>query len=119
MDIIEYRQDQHEKRMEAQDAKIDRIEAAIGDLRVSLVRVEAGLATVAASVSSLRETVTSLAASVSGLRATVILTGLGAVALVVAVLAYGQTWFGIGVSTRDIVRATVAEMRQEAASPKP
>ncbi len=98
VDITEYRLEQHEKRLEAQDAKMDRIEAAIGELRVSLARVEAG---------------------VSGLRATVILTGIGAVALVVGVLAYGQTWFGIGVSTRDIVRATVAEMRQDVEPPKP
>ncbi len=54
-----------------------------------------------------------------GLRATVILTGLGSVALVVAVLAYGQTWFGLGASTREIVRATVLELRQDAPPAKP
>jgi hypothetical protein len=31
----------------------------------------------------------------------------------VAVLAYGQTWFGLGVSARDIIRATVTEMHQQ------
>jgi hypothetical protein len=47
--------------------------------------------------------------SVAGLKPTIILTGLAVAALMVATLTYGQTWFGIGVSTRDIVRSTVAE----------
>lgn len=47
----------------------------------------------------------------AGTKTTVIGTGIAVVAVLIAVLSYGQTWFGIGVSTRDIVRATVAEMQ--------
>jgi hypothetical protein len=43
----------------------------------------------------------------------VIGTGIAAVVLIVAVLAYGETWFGLGVSARDIIRATVTEMHQQ------
>jgi hypothetical protein len=47
--------------------------------------------------------------STTGIKTTTVVTGIAAVGLVVAVLGYGQQWFGIGVSTRDIVRSAVAD----------
>lgn len=52
--------------------------------------------------------------STSGTKATIIGTGIAAVALVVGILAFGQQWFGIGLTTRDIVRATITEMQTQA-----
>jgi hypothetical protein len=57
--------------------------------------------------------------STAGIKTTVVGTGIAVVAIVIGVLAYGQTWFGIGISSRDIIRATVMEMRQAAAPPSP
>jgi hypothetical protein len=65
----------------------------------------------------------SIEATVGGTKATIIVTGIGTVvalfAAIVAVLTYGQAWFGIGVSTRDVIRATVSEMHAEAPAPSP
>jgi hypothetical protein len=60
--------------------------------------------------------------STAGIKATVILTGIASVALVVAILAFGQQWFGIGVSVRDIVHSAVSEYRiqsQQQPAPPP
>ena len=40
-------------------------------------------------------------------------TAVGLAAVLVAVLAYGQTWFGIGITNRDTVRAIVSEVVQQ------
>jgi hypothetical protein len=45
----------------------------------------------------------------AGIKPTIILTGLAVAALMVATRIYGQTWFGIGVSTRDVARSAVTE----------
>ena len=49
----------------------------------------------------------------AGVKSTVILTGLAVAALMLAVLTYGQAWFGIGVSTRDVVKSAVSEYFQQ------
>jgi hypothetical protein len=59
----------------------------------------------------------------SGIKTTVIVTGvstaLGVLAIVVGILSYGQQWFGIGVSTRDLIRATISEVQAQAHSQGP
>jgi len=44
-----------------------------------------------------------------GTKTTVMVTGLAVAALMVGILTYGQAWFGIGVSTRDVVKSAVSE----------
>jgi hypothetical protein len=56
-------------------------------------------------------------APLSGMKTTVIGTGVAVVALVIAVLTFGQQWFGTGVAVRDTIRATVTEMHVQAPSP--
>lgn len=55
--------------------------------------------------------------STGGVKATIIVTAVAVLALLVGILGYGQQWFGIGVTTRDIIRATVAEMGEKASKP--
>lgn len=86
------------------------------DLKIKLseaqgeVRLAEALGEVRTGFAQLNERLAALDRSTSGLKAVIIGTGIAAVAVVVAMLAYGQTWFGIGVATRDIIRATVSEM---------
>ena len=49
--------------------------------------------------------------STAGVKGTVVWVALGTIAIVIGVMAFGQQWFGIGMSTRDIVRTTVQEMQ--------
>ncbi|MBV8616870.1 MAG: hypothetical protein JOY66_24280 [Acetobacteraceae bacterium] len=92
-----------ELRIELAEARTDKKFAAmLGEMRTGFARLDARLDGVERAT--------------SGIKATVIGTGIAAVVLVIAVLAYGQTWFGIGVSTRDVVRAAVTEYRQQAIS---
>lgn len=60
---------------------------------------------------------TSVEHSVSSLRATIVGTWIGVVAVVIAVMAYGQAWFGSGLATRDLVRAVVSEYHQQTVPP--
>jgi hypothetical protein len=57
--------------------------------------------------------------STSGVKATIIGAALGTIAIVIGILTFGQQWFGIGMTARDIVRSTVIEMQQTAPSPAP
>ena len=92
-----------ELRIELAEARIDeKLAAMLGEMRTGFARLNARLDGVERAT--------------SGIKATVIGTGIAAVVLVIAVLAYGQTWFGIGVSTRDVVRAAVTEYHQQAIS---
>jgi hypothetical protein len=49
--------------------------------------------------------------STSGVKGIIVLAALGTIAVIVGILTFGQQWFGVGVTTRDIIRATVAEER--------
>jgi hypothetical protein len=55
--------------------------------------------------------------STAGVKATIIVVALTAIAIVVGVLAFGQQWFGIGITMRDIIRATVSEERLQRGTP--
>ena len=72
----------------------------MGEVRTGFARIETRL--------------DGLERSTSGLKATVITTGvfasLAIIAAILATLTYGQAWFGIGLTTRDVVRSTVAEV---------
>jgi hypothetical protein len=93
--------------LEAVEARTDaKIAGILGEVRV-------GFATLNGTIGKLEEKVDGVKDSTSGLKTTVIVTGIAAVALVVTVLAYGQTWFGIGVTTRDVVKSAVTEYIQQ------
>lgn len=85
---------------------------ALGQMRVGLAEIGGRIDAVGARLDGVER-------ATSGLKATVIGTGIGVVAVVIAVLTYGQTWFGIGISTRDVVKAAVSEYRQQLPSPLP
>lgn len=72
-----------------------------GEVREGFARTNERLDAVERSTGGIKTTVIT----------TVIGTGIAVVAIVIAVLTYGQTWFGIGISEREVIRATVAEMR--------
>ena len=98
-------------RLEAAEARSDTKVAQL------LGEIKAGFASLDGKVDGLKDRIDGVERTTSGLKATVILTGLGAVALVVGVLAYGQTWFGIGVTTRDVVKSAVSEYLQQQMAP--
>jgi hypothetical protein len=75
-------------------------------------RVDAGFADIRGQISSVNVRLDGIEKSTMGLRAAIFGTGVASVAVVIAILAYGQAWFGIGVSTREVVRATVMEVLQ-------
>jgi hypothetical protein len=106
-----------------------RLAEALGEMRTGLAdtrgEMRTGFADVRAAFAELRgemregfartnERLDAVEKSTGGIKTTVIGTGIAVVAIVIAVLAYGQTWFGIGISSRDVIRATVMEMRQTA-----
>ena len=78
-----------------------------------LKRVDVGFAEMRGTMTALDARLTNIERSTSGLKSTVIGTAVAVVAVVIGVLAYGQTWFGIGVSTRDTIRATVTELNSQ------
>jgi hypothetical protein len=87
-------------RIQLSEARADtKFAQLIGEMRAGFAGVDARLSAVERST--------------SGVKTTVIGTGVAVVAVVIAILAYGQTWFGIGVNTRDIIRATVSEYIQQ------
>ncbi len=61
----------------------------------------------------------SLERSVTGIKPTIIITGIALAGVIIAALTYGQAGFGLGVSTREIIKATVAEYAQQHPAPKP
>ena len=75
--------------------------------------MRAGFAELDGRIDRLADRVGALERSIAGVKPTVIATGIAAVAVVVAMMSYGQTWFGIGVSTRDVVKAAVTEYRAQ------
>ena len=76
-----------------------------GEMRTTSAELRGDLGKISARLDAVERTV-------AGTKTTVIATGIAVVAVIIAVLTYGQAWFGTGVSTRDMIRATVAEMQQ-------
>lgn len=87
-------------RIQLSEARTDtKFAQLIGEMRTGFARMDARLSAVERAT--------------TGLKATVIGTGVAVIAVVIGVLAYGQTWFGIGVNTRDVIRATITEYVQQ------
>jgi hypothetical protein len=57
--------------------------------------------------------------STGGVKATIVASVFFGIAIVIAVLGYGQQWFGIGITTRDTIRATIKEMQEPPLLPRP
>jgi hypothetical protein len=57
--------------------------------------------------------------STTGVKATIIATVAVGLGLAIGILGYGQQWFGIGMSTRDVVRQTVKEVLDQSALQQP
>jgi hypothetical protein len=98
-----------------------RLAEALGEMRTGFADVRTGFAELRGEMregfARTNERLDAVERSTGGIKTTVIGTGIAVVAIVIAVLAYGQTWFGIGISSRDVIRATVAEMRQAPSQP--
>jgi hypothetical protein len=82
------------------DAKFERV---LGEMRTGFANVEARLAAVEGSLGTLRTV----------FLPTVIGTGVGVVAIVVAVLAYGQNWFGSGLALREVVYRQISAQTEQ------
>ncbi len=105
---------------DAMEARADtKFAHLLGEMRVGFAGLSARQDIANARIEGLSSRIDGLERTTSGTKTTVIATGIGSVALVIAALAYGQTWFGIGISTRDVVRTTITEyLDQHPASPK-
>ena len=101
-----------ELRVQLAEARTDtKFAEMLGEVRIGFAKMDGRFGEIEARMGGLER-------STSGIKATVIGTGIAVVALVIAVMTYGQTWFGIGVSTRDVVKAAVTEYRQQQDSAK-
>lgn len=76
-------------------------------------RLDTGLAEIKGQIVAMNTRLEGIERITNGTKMTVILTGLTAVAVVITILAYGQSWFGVGISTRDAVIAEVTRMQQQ------
>ncbi len=100
-----------------------KLSSALGEIRAEFGHLRAEFGELKADVGYVRIKLDAVERSTTGLKGTVITTGqtagVGAVAIVIGVLAYGQTSFGIGVSTRDVIKASVSEYRQQEETTRP
>ncbi len=105
-------------RIDALGARLDgRIDALGGRVDAQGARLEGRIDALSGRMDGFGARIDALERATAGIKPTIIFTGLAVAALIVGVLTYGQTWFGIGVSTRDIVRATVTEYVQQHPEP--
>jgi hypothetical protein len=95
------------------NARFDGVDARFDGVDARFSGVEGRFAGVDGHVAGLEARMAAIERATSGIKTTVIGTGVAVVAVMVGILAYGQTWFGIGVDTRDIIRATVSEYVQQ------
>jgi hypothetical protein len=95
------------------------VRTGFAEVRTGFAEVRTEFAEVRASIATLASRLEAVEKSTAGIKPTVIGTGIAVVAVVISVLAYGQTWFGLGISSRDVIRATVLEMRETAAQTAP
>lgn len=90
-------------RLESMVARTDtKFAEMLGEMRT-------GFASINGRLDHLEKTGVDVKATISNVKTTVIGTGIGVLALTLAALSYGQAWFGIGVSTRDVVKSAVTE----------
>jgi hypothetical protein len=102
------------------DAKLGRAAAETDTKFAQLLgRIDSSNAEVKGEIKALSAHFTALERSTSGVKATIIATAAVGIAIVIAILGYGQQWFGIVMSTRYIVRQTVQEMQLPPVPPKP
>jgi hypothetical protein len=115
-----------ELRTQLAEAKTDKkFSDMLGEVRSGFAEINGKIGALdgrlSGSISALEARLSSLESQTSGIKTTVIVTGLAIAGLMIGVLTYGQAWFGIGVSTRDVVKSAVTEYIEEhpAPSPKP
>jgi hypothetical protein len=95
----------------AVEARTDaKIAQAIGEVRTGFATLDGRFVTISSRLDGLERTA-------SGAKTTTIVTGIAVVGVLVAILAYGQTWFGIGVASRDTIKAAVVEAIQQQGVP--
>jgi hypothetical protein len=100
------------------DAKLGKATAETDTKFAQLLgRIDSSNAEIKGEISTLSAHFAALERSTSGVKATIIATVAVGIAIVIAILGYGQQWFGIGMSTRDIVRQTVQEMQSPSPPP--
>ncbi len=111
-----------ELRAQLAEARSDgKLAEAIGksDARYAEVvgRLDTGLTDIKGQITAVNTRLEGIERMTGGIKTTVMVTGLTVVAIIVAILTYGQTWFGIGITTRDAVKAEVTSMQQQAKPP--
>jgi hypothetical protein len=109
-------------RLEAAMARLDGTFARIdGQFQTMNARSDGQFLALAAKIdgqfNTLNERLSGIEKATSGTKMTIIGTAIGVIALVVAVMAYGQSWFGSGLSVQETIRGTVPTQRSAPPSP--
>jgi len=111
--MAEMTREEFESKLEAAAAKTDtKFAEMLGEIRLISSDIKGEIGKVSTRLDSVER-------STGGVKATIILTAIAGLAIVVGILGYGQQWFGIGLSTRDTVRATIREMQEPPSLPAP
>lgn len=101
-------------RMQLVEARTDtKFAQVLGEMRAGFAAIDGRFAAIDGRFAAIDARLTGVERATSGLKATIVGTGVAVVAVMIGILTYGHAWFGIGVSTRDIVRATVTEYLQQ------
>jgi hypothetical protein len=105
-------------RVQLAEARTDKKFAEmLGEVRTGFATIEGKISGLDGKVGGLEGRISALEQTTAGIKPTIILTGLAVGAVMIATLTYGQAWFGIGVSTRDVVKAAVTEYIQQHPEP--
>lgn len=100
-----------ELRIQVSEARTDtKFAELVGKLDVGLAEIKGELRNTNTQLNNVNTATAGIKTTVI---TTVIVTAIASLGVVIAVLAYGQQWFGIGVTTRDVVHATVTELLQQ------
>jgi hypothetical protein len=101
---------------ELTDAKLRTVSAETETRFAQLIgKIDSSNADLKGELKAMSAHFAALERSTAGVKGTIIGTVAAALVITIAILGYGQQWFGIGMSTRDIVRQTVKEMHDQPA----
>lgn len=101
------------------DVKVATVEARADTKFAQVLReMRTGFATLDGKLVALNTRMAGLERVTAGTKTTIILTGIAIAGALVAILAYGQAWFGLGLANRDTIKAVVTEVIQQQAPHK-
>ncbi len=93
--------------LEAVEARGDtKLAQILGELRTGFATLDGKLGVVSTRLDGLER-------ATGGTKMTIVGTAIAAVAVIIAIMAYGQAWFGLGVTSRDTIKSVVTEVIQQ------